>query len=79
MHIEFQSEIVKETQAEITLKRVLMKFDARMWTEFNRLRYCPKAGCCEHGNEHRVSIGDEEFIDQLGDYQLLKEDSVSWS
>jgi hypothetical protein len=35
-------------------------------------------GCCEHGNEHSVSIKGGEFVDQLSDYQLLKKNSAAW-
>jgi hypothetical protein len=36
------------------------------------------AGCCEHGNEPPGSIKGEEFLDQLSDYKLLKNDSAPW-
>jgi hypothetical protein len=41
--------------------------------------YGPVAGYCEHGNEPSVSIRDEEFFDQLSDYQLLKNYSAPWN
>jgi hypothetical protein len=31
----------------------------------------------EHGNEASGSIKDGEFLDQVSDYQLLKNDSAS--
>jgi hypothetical protein len=33
----------------------------------------------DQGNEHSVSIKRRKFLDQLSDYQLLKEGSGSWS
>jgi hypothetical protein len=36
-------------------------------------------GSCEHGNETSGIISDGEFLDQLKDCQLLKEDSALWS
>jgi hypothetical protein len=36
-------------------------------------------GCCEHGNEPSDSIKGREFLDQLSDSQLLKEDSAPWN
>jgi len=38
--------------------------------------YEPLAGCCEHSNEHSVSIKGGECINQLCDYQLVKKDSA---
>jgi hypothetical protein len=35
------------------------------------------AKSCEYGNEPSGSIKDEEFLDQLSDYQLLK-NSAPW-
>jgi hypothetical protein len=32
-------------------------------------------GSCEYGNEPSFSTKDEESLDQLGDYQVLKKDS----
>jgi hypothetical protein len=37
------------------------------------------AGSCEHGDEPSGSIKYWEFPEQLSDYQLLKDDSASWS
>jgi hypothetical protein len=37
------------------------------------------AGCCEHGNEPSCSGKGSEFLDYLGDYQLLKKDSAPCS
>jgi hypothetical protein len=43
----------------------------------------PKQGpvtvTCEHSNEHSGFIKDGKFLDQLGDCQLLKEDSAPYS
>jgi len=36
-------------------------------------------GCCEHGNEPSVSIKCGQFVEQLSNCQLLKEDSDPWS
>lgn len=36
----------------------------------------PVAGCCEHGKETLCSIEGRECLDQLGDSQILKKDSV---
>jgi hypothetical protein len=41
--------------------------------------YGPVAGSCEHGSGHSVSIKGAKFLDQLSDYELLKEDSAPWS
>jgi hypothetical protein len=32
--------------------------------------------CCKHGNEYLVSIKDEEFLEQLANYKLLKKGSA---
>jgi hypothetical protein len=37
----------------------------------------PVAGSCEHGNETSGSIRSGEFLDQLGDYKLVRKDSCS--
>jgi hypothetical protein len=37
------------------------------------LRSGPVAGFCEHGNEHSRFIKDEEFIEYLSDYQVMKQ------
>jgi len=34
---------------------------------------------CEDGNELWYSIKGGEFLDQLSDYQILKDDSAPWS
>jgi len=39
----------------------------------------PRYGCCEDGNEPSDSIKGREYLNQLSDYQFLKEDSVLWS
>jgi hypothetical protein len=36
------------------------------------------AGSCEHGNEPLGSIKDGDFLDQLSNYELLK-DCALWS
>jgi hypothetical protein len=36
----------------------------------------PVTDTCEHGNTTSVSIKDGEFLGQLSNYQLLKEDSA---
>jgi hypothetical protein len=38
----------------------------------------PLEGFCEHDNELSSSMKCEYFLNQLSDYQLLKEDSVPW-
>jgi hypothetical protein len=35
-------------------------------------------GCCEHGNGNSFSLIMWEFLDQLSDYQLLKNKYASW-
>jgi len=40
--------------------------------------WSPVAGSCEHGNEPSGSVKGDGVLDQLNDYQLLKEDSASW-
>jgi hypothetical protein len=35
--------------------------------------------CCEHGNKPSGSVKGRQFLDYLGDYQLLKEDYTPWS
>jgi hypothetical protein len=37
------------------------------------------AGSCEHGDESTGSIRGKIFLEELGDYQLLKNDPVTWS
>jgi hypothetical protein len=37
------------------------------------------AGSCEHGNEPSSTVKGGEFLDKLGDCQLLKKDVASWS
>jgi hypothetical protein len=32
--------------------------------------------CCVHGNEPSGSMKSEEFLDQLNDYQIFKEDCL---
>jgi hypothetical protein len=39
----------------------------------------PMVVSCEHDNEQTTSIKSGESLDQLSDYQLLKEDSAPWS
>jgi hypothetical protein len=39
----------------------------------------PVAGSCEHGSEPSSSIKSRNFLTNLSDYQLLKEDSAPWS
>jgi hypothetical protein len=39
----------------------------------------PMAGSCEHGYELTGSIKGGRFLDQLNNYQLLKEDFAPWS
>jgi hypothetical protein len=34
------------------------------------------AGSCEHGNELSGPIKDEEFLDYVNDYQLLRKDAA---
>jgi hypothetical protein len=36
-------------------------------------------GCCEHANELSVSIKSWEFLEQLRNYQLLKDSAPSYS
>jgi hypothetical protein len=36
-------------------------------------------GSCENGREPSCLINSGKFLDQLNDYQLLKNDSVPWS
>jgi hypothetical protein len=35
-------------------------------------------GSCEYDNEPSYSTKDEEFLDQLGDYQVLEKEPRSW-
>jgi hypothetical protein len=35
-------------------------------------------GCCEYGNELSVSTKDKEFLDQLSNYQFLKNITAPW-
>jgi hypothetical protein len=37
------------------------------------------AVCCEHNSEPLGSIKGGEFLEQLSDYQLLKDDAAPWS
>jgi hypothetical protein len=37
------------------------------------------AGSCEDSNEPSDSINGREFVDSVSNYQLIKEDSASWS
>jgi len=43
------------------------------------LGYGLLAGCCEHGNEPSGCIICWEFLDDVTDYKLLKNDSAAWS
>jgi len=36
-------------------------------------------GSCEQGNETWTYIQDGEYLDQMSDYKLFKDDSPSWS
>jgi hypothetical protein len=36
----------------------------------------PVAGSCGHSNEHSDSKNNEEFIDQLSNYQLVKKGAL---
>jgi hypothetical protein len=50
----------------------------------HKLKYCGSeqghaAGCCEHSNEHGVSIVCGEFLDYLWNCQFLKQDSAPQS
>jgi hypothetical protein len=38
----------------------------------------PVMGSRRHGNKYSGSIKDGEFLDQLNDYQLPKNNSASW-
>jgi hypothetical protein len=37
------------------------------------------AGSYEYGNEPPVCIKDGQFLDELSDYQILKNDFVQWT
>jgi hypothetical protein len=37
------------------------------------------AGCCEHGDKPPGSVKDDEFLDKLNEYYLLKNKSAPWS
>ena len=37
------------------------------------------AGCCKHGHKSSGYIKCEEFLDELRNYELLKEDRGPWS
>jgi len=47
----------------IILDWILRKYNGKMWTGFIWLRKGLMASCCEHGNEHSVSIKGKEFLD----------------
>jgi hypothetical protein len=49
----------------------------RVWTGFFWIKIRASGGSYEHGNECPGSIKDGKFLDQLSDYQFLKNDSVS--
>jgi hypothetical protein len=47
-----------------------------MWNEYIWLRMGTGGASSEHHNEFSGAIKNGEFLDQLGDYQLLKNDSI---
>lgn len=53
-------------QKSIILKRTLQEISSG---------YGPVSGYCEYVNEHSGSMYGGEFLDQFGDYQLLKKNS----
>jgi hypothetical protein len=50
-----------------------------VWSRFVWLWRGTSGGCCEHGNKPLGSINGAEYFDQLSDYYILKEDSVTHS
>jgi hypothetical protein len=50
-----------------------MKNDFMMWIGFSWLRISFVAGSPEQGNERLGSIEGEEYLNQLSDYQLIRE------
>jgi hypothetical protein len=61
------------TDGKITLKWILKKCSLMMWTGFITI------SSCEHVIAPSYSTNGAEFLDQVSDYQLLKENSTPWS
>jgi hypothetical protein len=55
------------------LELILGKWGGRLWTGFVWVRKEPVVSCCEDGNKHSGIIKGGKFLDQLSDYQLLKD------
>jgi hypothetical protein len=60
-----------------TKKCILNEECVRVFTGLKRLRIGPVAGPWPYSNNHPGSITGREFLDQLSNYQLLKNDSCS--
>jgi hypothetical protein len=50
-----------------------LKWVVKVWTEFDWLSISPMESFCEQSNESSDPIKDREFLEQLSDYQFLKD------
>jgi hypothetical protein len=61
----------------IIFQRILEEQGGKLWTGYIWLRIGTSDGFFEHDNETLVSIRGGELLNQLSEYQLLK-DSAVW-
>jgi hypothetical protein len=58
---------------------ILNKYCATICTGFIWLGIGSSGGSFQHGDEPLGYLKDEEFLDQVSGYQLLKEKAIPWS
>jgi hypothetical protein len=64
---------------KIIYNSILKKHGVNMWTGFIWLGYGPVAVSCKRDNEPWSSVKGEDFLDQLIDYHIVKNNSASRS
>jgi hypothetical protein len=57
----------------IILKRMLNRYIVQMWVDSSGSAWDPMVGCCEHTNESSACMKGARFLDQLSNYQFLKD------
>jgi hypothetical protein len=61
------------------LKWILCNGGVRLWTLHATGSLLGPTGSCEHGNKPSGFKKEGKFFCHLGDYEVLKKDSASWS
>jgi hypothetical protein len=46
----------------------------KVWTGFLRRKTRSNGGFCEYGAKHSGSMNEEAFLEQVNNYELVKED-----